>query len=130
MVKTQSSGLVDTKIDARWQSFLRHRVNSFIKWDLVRFFHDNPHTADTAENIAQVVGRDTKTVYRELDGLVQSEVLVMESVEGQSIYRLSTDDEVRQLIREFVAACHNREFRVNAINHVIHGMGFTPSHDF
>lgn len=130
MVKTQSTGLVDTTMDTRWQQFLRQRVNSFIKWDLVRFFHDNPHTADTAENIAHVVGRDTKTVYRELDGLVKSEVLIIESVEGQSIYRLSTSDEVRQQIREFVAACHNREFRVSAINQVIHGMGFTPRHDF
>ena len=130
MVKAQSSQMMGVDMDASWQKFLRHKVNSFIKWDLVRFFHDNPYTADTAENIAHVVGRDTKTVYRELDGLVKSEVLVVESVEGQSIYRLSTDDEIRQLIREFVAACHNREFRVNAINHVIHGMGFTPHHDF
>jgi hypothetical protein len=130
MVKTQSSGLVDTEINTMWQQFLRHRVNSFIKWDLVRFFHDNPHTKDTAENIAIVVGRDVKTVYHELDGLVKSEVLVKEAVEGHTIYRLSPNEEIRQLIREFVAACHNREFRVQAINHVIHGMGFTPRHDF
>lgn len=130
MVKTQSTGLVDVEVNAAWQQFLRYRVNSFIKWDLVRFFHDNPHTVDTAENIAHVVGRDAKTVYRELDGLVQSEVLVKEPVEGQHIYRLSTDDEIRRLIRDFVAACHNREFRVKAINHVIQGMGFAPRHEF
>jgi hypothetical protein len=130
MVKTQSSGLVDVEINATWQHFLRQRVNSFIKWDLVRFFHDNPNTIDTAENIAHVVGRDVKTIYRELEGLVQSEVLVKESLDGHPIYRLSADDQIRQLIREFVAACHNREFRIKAINQVIHGMGYTPRHDF
>jgi len=27
-------------------------------------------------------------------------------------------------------ACHDREFRVKAIQHVIAGLGFTPHHDF
>src|SRR5690606_30296364 len=130
MVKAQSSQTMGVDMDATWQKFLRHKVNSFIKWDLVRFFHDNPHTADTADNIANVVGRDPNTVSRELDGLVKAEVLVKEAVSGQGIYRLSTDSDMRQIINEFVAACHDREFRVQAINHVIHGMGFQPRRDF
>jgi hypothetical protein len=130
MVKTQSSRVVSTDMDSVWQQFLRQKVNSFIKWDLVRFFHDNPHTADTAENIALVVGREAKTVRRELEGLVKSDVLQMDNVSGQAIFRLSSDSEIRHLIKEFVAACHNREFRVKAINHVIHGMGFSPRNDF
>lgn len=126
----QTSNVVSAEMNAVWKHFLQTRVNSFIKWDLVRFFHDNPHTADTAENIAQFIGRDVKTVRRELEGLVKADVLAQESWSGQGIYRLSDDDDTRQLIREFVAACHNREFRVKAINYVIHGMGFTPRHDF
>ena len=124
MVKTQSSRMVGVDMDVTWQKFLRHKVNSFIKWDLVRFFHDNPHTADTAENIASVVGRDANTVIRELDGLVKAEVLKKETVAGQGIYRLSTDSDVRETVHDFVVACHNREFREKAINHVMHGMGF------
>ena len=33
--------------------FVKTKVNSFVKWDLVRFFHENPHTADTVDNIAK-----------------------------------------------------------------------------
>jgi hypothetical protein len=130
MVQTQSPNVMNADIPTRWKQFLRNKVNSFIKWDLVRFFHDNPHTADTAENIAQVVGRDVTTVRRELDGLAKSGVLRKEAVSSQRIYRLSDEDSTRKIIREFVDACHDREFRVKAINHVIHGMGFTPRHDF
>jgi hypothetical protein len=122
--------MMNAEIPTRWKQFLRNKVNSFIKWDLVRFFHDNPHTADTAENIAQVVGRDVTTVRRELDGLAKTGVLRKEAVSSQRIYRLSDDDSTRELIRDFVDACHDREFRVKAINHVIHGMGFTPRHDY
>ena len=37
---------------------VKTKVNSFIKWDLVRFLRENPNTADTAENIAKYVGRN------------------------------------------------------------------------
>lgn len=130
MVKTQSTRIMGVGIDVTWQKFLRHKVNSFIKWDLVRFFHDNPHTTDTAENIAKVVGRDANTVRHELDGLAKAEMLIVETVSGQSIYHLTNDSDVRQVIHEFVVACHDREFRANAINHVIHGMEYQPRRDF
>lgn len=121
----------ETNADVNWYDFLRNKVNSFIKWDLVRFFHDNPHTQDTAERIAEYTGRDTRTIERELNGLVESKVLkIIEVTGGLKVYQLTDDDEMRALIRRFIDACHNREFRVKAIHHVIRGMQFTPRHDF
>ena len=52
--------------------FVKNKVNSFIKWDLVRFFHENPHTADTVENIAKYAGRNVTAVEPELEELVDS----------------------------------------------------------
>lgn len=127
MVQTQSPKQVDANLDTRWKQFLRKQVNSFIKWDLVRFFNDNPHTADSAENIADVVGRDSKVVIRELDGLVKSGILQKETKSADSIYRLTDNADTRTMLNDFVIACHNREFRVKAINHVINGMGFKPN---
>lgn len=129
MAQAQSTVRVD-KMDAKWENFLQHKVNSFIKWDLVRFFHDNPQTADTADNIAGYIGRDTKTVQRELDELVAADVLDASLVSGMMIFRYSSSADSRNLVAEFVNACHNREFRVRAIQHVIHGMSFNPGHDF
>lgn len=124
MVQTQSPNQVNVDLDAHWKQFLRKQVNSFIKWDLVRFFNDNPHTVDTAENIANVVGRDGKVVARELDGLVKSSILQKESKASSSVYRLTDNSDTRQLLNDFVVACHNRDFRIKAINHVVNGMGF------
>jgi len=45
-------------LDPELLTFLKGTVNTFVKWDLVRFFHENPHTTDTAENIARYAGRD------------------------------------------------------------------------
>jgi hypothetical protein len=116
--------------ETNWYDFLRNKVNSFIKWDLVRFFHDNPHTKDTAENIALYTGRDPKTIERELNGLVAVEVLKTSKINGRMIYSLTEDRGMRQLISDFMDACHDREFRVKAIHHVIRGMQFSPRHDF
>ena len=55
--------------------FVKTKVNSFIKWDLVRFFHENPHTADTVENIAKYAGRNVTAVEPELEELVDNGIM-------------------------------------------------------
>ncbi len=125
-----SSSDAGTKKSIDWYDFLRNQVNSFIKWDLVRFFHHNPHTRDTAENIAQYTGRDVRTVERELNELVSVHVLQADVIEGANVYCLSESSEMRRLINAFMEACQDRDFRVKAISHVIRGMQFNARHDF
>ncbi len=109
-------------IDPRLLEFIRTKVNSFIKWDLVRFFHDNPHTTDTAEGIARYTGRDVRTVEPELQQLVNSGVLQKTQLNDLTVYTLATEPEIRDLINTFILACDDRQFRVKAIYHVIRGM--------
>jgi hypothetical protein len=116
-----ASRLMDD-IDPLLLDFLRQKVNSFVKWDLVRFFHDNPYAADTADNIARYTGRDVRTIEDELDELVEAGVLNENEVSGIDIYMLASDPEMRGLIQQFVLACDDRLFRVKAIYHVIRGM--------
>jgi predicted transcriptional regulator len=101
---------------------IQTRVNSFIKLDLVRFFHDNPHTTDTADSIARYTGRDARTVEPELVQLARDGVLEMEDLTGMRVYTLTADSDVRDLIRRFIQACDDRQFRVKAIYHVIRNL--------
>ena len=123
MAQTNYADVAEAELNAGWQSFLTQKVNTFIKWDLVRFFYDNPHTVDTAENIAQFVGRDARATKQALEGLTKVAVLQSKQVDKATIYQLTVDTDMRQLVNEFVAACHDREFRVQAINHVAKHMG-------
>jgi hypothetical protein len=109
-------------IDPRLLEFIQTKVNSFIKWDLVRFFHDNPHTTDTADGIARYTGRDVRTVEPELHQLVNAEVLQKTTLDDLTVYTLATDIDTRKLIDSFILACDDRQFRVKAIYHVIRGM--------
>ncbi|MDX1991342.1 MAG: hypothetical protein SF029_03075 [bacterium] len=130
MNDTLAANVSRTTMTPALLEFLRQKVNSFVKWDLVRFFHDNPHTKDTAENLARYIGRDVRSIERELNGLVEADVLGCETISGLTIYELADDDVTRQTIEQFIEACHNRDFRVEAIHHVIREMQFSPRHDF
>ena len=102
--------------------FLKTKVNSFVKWDLVRFFHENPNTTDTAENITRYLGRDISTIEEELDELVGAGILERQRVSDLHVYNLSSDQQVRSLVDQFIQACDDRQFRVKAIYHIIRGM--------
>jgi len=102
--------------------FLKTKVNSFVKWDLVRFFHENPNTTDTAENIARYAGRDVATIEVELDELVGTGVLNRQRIGDLVVYSLADDPAVRSLVDQFILACDDRQFRVKAIYHIIRGM--------
>jgi predicted transcriptional regulator of viral defense system len=109
-------------MDARLLEFLKNQVTSFVKWDLVRFFHENPNTADTAENVARYAGRDPAAIEQELAELAESGVLQREQIGEMTIYSLATGSEMRELIEQFVLACDDRQFRVKAIYHIIRCM--------
>jgi hypothetical protein len=117
----QSDQVMDD-IDPRFLELIHNKVNSFIKWDIVRFFHDNPHTTDTADGIARYTGRDILIVEPELEQLAKSGVLETTELGEMLVYTLTADAAMRDLIHGFVLACNSRQFRVKAIYHVIQGM--------
>ncbi|RME99922.1 MAG: hypothetical protein D6768_14010 [Chloroflexi bacterium] len=102
--------------------FVKTRVNSFIKWDLVRFFHENPNTADSVENIAHYAGRNASAVAPELEDLVNSGIMEKRMQGDTPIYSLTQNEDMRKLIDEFITACEDRHFRVKAVYHIIRGM--------
>ncbi|NLS79730.1 MAG: hypothetical protein GXY76_20980 [Chloroflexi bacterium] len=109
-------------MDPALLDFVKEKVNTFIKWDLLRFFHGNPNTADTAENIARYVGRSAAAVKAEAQELVDDGLLQIRLVADLPIYTLTQDRENRTLIDQFLGACEDRDFRVKVVYHIIRGM--------
>ena len=109
-------------MDPALLDFVKAKVNSFIKWDLVRFFYENPNTADTVENIAKYAGRNAAAVEPELGEMVESGVMQKREVEGTVIYSPAENEDMRELVDQFILACDDRHFRVKAVYHIIRGM--------
>ena len=102
--------------------FVKTKVNSFIKWDLVRFFHENPHTADTVDNIAKYAGRNVTAVEPELEELVDNGIMQKTVLGDTPVFTLVTDESMREMVDKFIIACEDRHFRVKAVYHIIRGM--------
>lgn len=108
-------------IDPNLLGFLNKYVDSFIKWDLLRFFFNNPHTIDTVDNIARYAGRNPESVEEELAELAMRGLLEETRMGSLVVYALSADPETRDLLARFIQASEDRQFRIRAIYYVIKG---------
>jgi len=115
------AGRLMADMDPRLLEFLQAKITSFVKWDLINFFHDNPHTTDTADNISRYAGRNVETIRTELAELARDGVLEETQLGGMTVYSLASDRRIRELLEQFVEASDDRQFRVKAIYHIIRG---------
>jgi hypothetical protein len=78
------------------------------KWDLIRFFRENPHVTGTAEYIAWRAGQDIGTLRVELAELAAQGILVetqqLNHMEETTLYSLPSNKWFRGLLRRFVGA--------------------------
>ncbi|MGD2165401.1 MAG: hypothetical protein PVH50_07710 [Anaerolineae bacterium] len=116
------TGRLMADMDPHLLEFLQTTVDSFVKWDLICFFHDNPHTTDTAENIARYAGREVDAIRTDLAELAEAGVLEAAELGELTVYSMSKDPETRELMESFVEASVDRQFRVKAIYHIIRGL--------
>ncbi|MBN1262182.1 MAG: hypothetical protein JXB35_16005 [Anaerolineae bacterium] len=108
-------------MDPELLDFLNRYVDSFVKWDLLRFFHNNPHTIDTVDNIARYAGRNQETVQQELADLAMRGLLEETHMGSMVVYALAANPAIREQLARFIDASDDRQFRVRAIYHVIKG---------
>jgi hypothetical protein len=118
---TSSTGQSIKDMDPLLLDFARTRANSFVKWELMRLFHDNPHRADTAENIARDLERRVLVVKSELEDLVTNGIMTKKLLEGVSLYAPGNDEGTQALVDKFVLTLENRHFRVRAVDHILPG---------
>lgn len=105
--------------------YVRTTLNSFPKWDVVTFFHNNPFAWASAEDIAESAGRDMQEVRNALPALIEVGIVAERNAGTQTIYQFTGDSSVREQVATFVAACEDRDFRTLAIQSVIEGASAT-----
>jgi hypothetical protein len=105
--------------------FIQNRVCSFARWDLVRYFNDTPTRKETADGVAKGTGRDMPALEEELEALVVAKILTTEDKDGIRRYKLPRDKTTRQMMSDFIEACYDRHFRIEAIQVVINSMNFS-----
>ncbi len=117
------SARVMRDMDPELLEFLQLYVDSFVKWDLLYFFHENPHTIDTVENIARYAGRTPAAVHSALQELAQRRLLEETEMGEMVVYALTPNPQKRAQLEQFIRAGEDRQFRVKAIFHMVRGVG-------
>jgi hypothetical protein len=89
------------EVDVDLLVFIERYANGLLKWDLISFFAQNPDLYDTADNVAQHVGRNPRVVRSELGDLVMLGVLEGDRLDGNQVYQLTQRADLRGLALKF-----------------------------
>ncbi|GEM_PF-2109635 len=77
-------------------------LDSFVKWELLRFLHSNPETLATLEDLARYTGRDEMELKPAARALTTAGILQqMDAGEGYE-YCLTEDETLRHLIAHLI----------------------------
>jgi len=107
-------------MDPTLLDFIKNKVNTFIKWDIVKFFFQNPHTTDTAQSIARYIGREIQAVEPDLEALAIDELVIATLLDDTKIYTYTNNQAIQALVTQFMIACQDRHFRVKMVYHILH----------
>lgn len=106
------------ELPAEMLTFVQTKVDSFVKWDLLRFLKENPHSADTPSGLARCVGRQPEVVGPELEKMADDGLVQRRDVGGLAVYSLTQEPATRDLIWRFLEKCEDRRFRLRVVFHV------------
>jgi DNA-binding MarR family transcriptional regulator len=119
---TLLSDIMD-EMDPSMLSFIRKHITSFTRWDVIRFLYENPNTEDTAESLARFVGRASHVIAGETQQMNEEGILEAGTMGERTVYRLTADEDTRQLIASLVEAARDRTFRMKLVYHILRAGG-------
>jgi hypothetical protein len=111
------------EMDPRMLGFIKQHITTFTRWDVIKFLHNNPNTQDTAERLAQYVGRSVDVIQQESEALVTEGIFRSARKGTHTVYTLGGDQDIRQIIAYLVEAAHDRTFRMKLVYHILRAGG-------
>lgn len=110
----------DVSEDKAVDEFVDRCVTSFAAWDLVIYLVRNPEVSVTRARLAQVLGRQQADMALALGTLVREGVAVeSEDHEGVLLFAMTSDEDVRDLVRRFLSMSERREHRLEFVRRVL-----------
>lgn len=109
-------------LDPQVGAFVEEYIDSFISWDLIIFFHENPYTVGSPSSIAMSIGRLGSDIEPYLEKLADKGVLTRE-YRGQggseTIYAYKPEPGFEKMVIEFKRALKDRASRLIIVSKVL-----------
>lgn len=103
------------------ETFIRDIANSFVKIELIKFFHRNLSLLGTIEDMAVTIGRDTRAVKKAMPELVSAGILAFEGDRNAPLWRYAPDDDMSKRIDLFVQFYNTAKGRRATVYRVLEG---------
>jgi hypothetical protein len=85
-----------------WDSVSR-LASDLVGVDIATFFVQNPYTCDSAQSLAERIGRPVEDVEPVLEGFAEASLLHTVDLDGLRIYELTSEPHRRQTLQQYVA---------------------------
>lgn len=95
-------GITELGIKPQVMDRLLPHLDSFVKWELLRFLHSNPETAATVEELARYTGRDEMELKPAARALAAAGIVQQNDAGSGYEYSLTKDDTLRHLINHLI----------------------------
>lgn len=109
-------------IDPSVSSFVDEYLDSFITWDLILFFYENPFTVGSPSSIAMSIGRLDSDVLPYLEKLVDKNILSKELQvrdSSETIFSYVPEKNFESSVEEFKKALKDRASRLMIVSKVL-----------
>ncbi len=109
------------KFDEEIEEFLQRHVNSFIKWEIIRFFHANPETGFTLNELSKIFSRTLKQLRPNIRELSEGGLIKQQKQDGNTVFSFDLSDadlkekNMKKLVNDFVNLCQTRQGRLRVI---------------
>jgi len=109
-------------MDGDLLDLLKNHLDSFIKWDLLKFFHHHSDSVYRAEDLAAYMSRDLSDLEVEAKELIATGLVDRRWMGGQPAFALAENPSTREMVGRFVRACEDRYFRMKVVYHILRKM--------
>ena len=94
--------MIELGVDPEAADRLLPHLDSFVKWELLRFLHDNPSVEAGIEDLARYTGRDETEIKPAARALNSAGLFDQGDGEFGYVYSLTKDGQTRDLIDHMV----------------------------
>ncbi|OFW58155.1 MAG: hypothetical protein A2Y75_01145 [Candidatus Solincola sediminis] len=109
-------------LDPQVSFFVDEFIDSFITWDMILFFHENPYTVGSSSSIAMSIGRLGADIEPYLEKLSEKGILTREYRPGDGadvIFAYKPQPEFEKMVAEFKRALKDRASRLIIVSKVL-----------
>ncbi|MGE5618579.1 MAG: hypothetical protein ACM3US_04895 [Sphingomonadaceae bacterium] len=109
------------KVDPETLVFIQKYLTSYTKWEMLKYFAENPDAAETARGFARRLNKDVRQISEALESLARTGIITNGNSRNpdEGAYTLTADETLRSsLLRIGEMARTNNRFRLLVNYHI------------